>query len=42
MSNYWDYLGLAVLVVGTTVILLKYGGQFVREIRAMWNGETIK
>lgn len=41
MNNYWDYSGLAFLVVGTTVLLLKFGRQFIREIRAMWNGEPI-
>ena len=42
MSNYLDYSGLALLVVGFIVILLWFGRQFAREIRAMWNGETIK
>jgi len=42
MNNYWDYSGLATLVVGMIVLLLKFGRQFIREIRALWNGEPIE
>lgn len=36
MNNYWDYSGLAVLVVGFIVILLRYGRQFTREFKDLW------
>lgn len=42
MNNYWEYSGLAVLVVGFVTLLLTFGRQFIREIRAMWNGEPIE
>lgn len=36
MKNYLDYLGLAVLVVGFAVIILRFGRQFVREFKSLW------
>lgn len=39
--NLIDYSGLILLVGGTIVLLLKFGKQFIREFRSMWNGEPI-
>ena len=34
--NLIDYSGLIVLVGGTIVILLRFGKQFIREFKDLW------
>jgi len=35
--NLIDYSGLIVLVGGTIVLLLKFGRQFIKEFKELWD-----
>jgi len=36
MEINYDYLGLAVLIVGFVVIILRFGKQFAQEFKELW------